>query len=168
MNNIVTKLNIPHDTNKLLSECDKIISEYGWGQLNQISLTHRPEIIGNERYFDGIGSMPNGYKERDFSIFNQDLTETYIEELIQRIPYKLGRIRIMKMKHRSCYSVHRDSTMRTHIPLITNNQALMIWPDHDMIVHMPIGEIYLTDTTLKHTAMNGSMEERIHIVGALI
>lgn len=166
--NIVSKLNISHDNEKLLSNCKKIISTYGWGNLNQISLTHRPEITHSERYFDGIGSLPKGCKESDFSMLNQDLIGTYIEEIINLIPYKLGRIRLMKMKHRSCYSVHQDSTMRIHIPLITNPQALMIWTDHSIIVHMPIGDIYLTDTTLKHTAMNGSMEERIHIVGALI
>ena len=70
------------------------------------------------------------------------------------------------MSETSCYSYHKDPTKRIHIPLITNDKCFMVIDD---IVHRypADGNYYISDTTKMHTAVNGSWEDRVHIVGCI-
>jgi hypothetical protein len=47
---------------------------------------------------------------------------------------------------------------------VSNDQAWMIWPYDNYSSRLEIGHSYLTDTTKNHTFLNGSLEDRIHIV----
>lgn len=164
---LITKLDVLYDAARLWDACLAIIAQYGWGPVGQINLTHRPDCDPAESVFEGTGRLVNA-KERDFSVLNEVCRDTYIEEVVSAIPYELGRLRIMRVKGRTCYSVHRDTTQRVHLPMVTNPQALMLFPDHGLIVNLPVnGHVYLTDTTERHTAMNGSLDDRYHLVGAL-
>ena len=55
---------------------------------------------------------------------------------------------------------------RFHIPLITNDNCFFVVDDK--IVRYPAdGNYYIVDTTKKHTAVNASWEDRIHLIGNL-
>jgi len=74
------------------------------------------------------------------------------------------RTRIMRMKPKTCYSYHQDPTQRIHIPLVTNENCFMVIEDR-CHWYPADGNYYLADTTKKHTFVNASREERIHIIG---
>ena len=76
------------------------------------------------------------------------------------------RTRVLVLKPKVCYSIHSDPTKRIHIPVITNENCWLIV--NKEIMHLPAdGRHYEIDTTQKHTALNGSWEDRIHIVGCI-
>jgi len=78
----------------------------------------------------------------------------------------MHRTRLMRMKPSRCYSYHQDPTKRIHIPLITNENCFMVI--NDIVSRYPAdGSYYLVDTTQRHTFINASSEERIHIVGCV-
>lgn len=164
---ILENLHIQCDSSKLWNECEHIIKKYG--DHNQFALTHRKDVTDPiERIFDGTGSLfGRPFFERGFNVFNEEFSGSYIEMIYKNLPLPIGRFRIMRVKSRTCYSVHVDTTKRIHIPLITNEQALMIFPSEKEIVHLPIDNIWLTDTTIQHTAMNGGLKDRYHLVASL-
>jgi hypothetical protein len=87
----------------------------------------------------------------------------YINSIISE--HNLCRTRVMKMKPKTCYYWHHDSTKRLHIPIITHEHCFLVLENEGRI-HLPAdGSAYLVDTTQKHTAMNCSKIDRIHIVG---
>ena len=72
----------------------------------------------------------------------------------------------MNMKPKTCYSYHWDPTKRMHIPLLTNENNFFVIDDE--ISRYPAdGSYYLIDTTKKHTFVNASFENRLHIVGCV-
>jgi len=72
----------------------------------------------------------------------------------------------MNMKPTTCYSYHWDPTKRMHIPLLTNENNFFVIDDE--ISRYPAdGSYYLIDTTKKHTFVNASFENRLHIVGCV-
>lgn len=74
------------------------------------------------------------------------------------------RSRVMIMKPKKCYSYHVDPTPRIHIPLVTNTDCFFVIEDE--VKRIPAdGNHYYVDTTKKHTFVNASFENRIHIVG---
>ena len=78
----------------------------------------------------------------------------------------LVRTRIMIMKPKTCYYWHNDKTKRYHIPIQTHEHCWLLL--NGKMVHLPAdGTGYVVDTTQKHTALNCSKVDRIHIVGAL-
>lgn len=165
---IITKLDFKVDLNRLNTECEEIIARFGLYPNNQIGLTHMPGLPVDGRVFSCIGSLKEGQKERDFSEFDDQFAGTYIHEVFTALPYRFGRIRIMRMQGRRTYSVHSDNTPRIHIPLITNPYAYMIFPEDQIIAHLPAdGSVYWTDTTRPHTAINCSRRDRLHLVAAL-
>ena len=103
-----------------------------------------------------------GLKEQDFTKFaypdKMPYTKTILEDL------RMYRTRAMNLRSKTCYSYHKDPTRRIHIPLVTNENCFIIVDD--IINRYPAdGGYYIVDTTRKHTAVNASWEERIHLVG---
>lgn len=167
---MIIRLDLSYDVQRLWWECAAIINNWGWGDLNQINLIHRPEVTDRyQRWFDGVGQLSKlGLEEKQFMMLNEECRGTYIEEVIKSLPYRLGRLRLMRLRRRSCMSVHYDTTWRIHLPLVTNPEALMIFPEDALICHMPNdGRVYLTNTLKPHTAMNGGLEDRVHLVGVI-
>lgn len=113
------------------------------------------------------GKMPlrkDKLKETDFvetcDIFKNTYIDTVIDQLKQQYPIVRGRF--MKMKHKTCLTMHVDKSKRIHLPIYTNENCMMIIDNQ--IVRMPFGQSYYVDTTVPHTALNASKNNRVHLV----
>ena len=113
--------------------------------------------------FAGIGKvvdLPEKEKEFVWPIFILPYLNSIIKE------HSLHRVRLMKLKSKTCYSYHQDLGKRFHIPIITNDNCFFVIDDK--IVRYPAdGNWHIIDTTKKHTAVNASWEDRIHLIGNL-
>lgn len=161
-----------------------------WGRNNQISLNTVPSEPDN--YKRGTGSLvydwdnavittdENGierhdvpmfkkpYKEKDFTELCTQFKGTEFEDVYNELKskYDIARVRIMKMGVKYCMSWHNDSTIRIHYPIKTQPECFMVIEDE--VKHLEAGKWHWTDTTHYHTAFNGSTEERIHLVVAVL
>ena len=79
--------------------------------------------------------------------------------------YGMIRTRLMASKPKTCLTIHADMSKRIHIPLMSNPECLMVIEDR--AYYLEPGKVYLTNTTLRHTALNGSQTNRLHIVGCI-
>ena len=103
-----------------------------------------------------------GRREHEFDtpIFDMPYINSIIKDL------KMFRTRVMILKPRTCYTYHKDTTKRIHIPLVTNDKCFFII--NSQVKHYPAdGNYYVVDTTQMHTALNASKEDRIHIIGVI-
>ena len=99
------------------------------------------------------------HNEKEFTEFLFDIP--YTNSILQHL--NVCRARVMRMRPRTCYTYHVDLTKRIHIPLITNENCFMIIKDQ-LYRYPADGNYYITDTTKKHTFVNASWDDRIHIV----
>ena len=113
--------------------------------------------------FAGTGSLlKTPEKEVEFKYNLFDLP--YINSIIKE--HNLYRVRLMNLKSKTCYSYHKDQGKRFHLPIITNDNCFFVIDDK--IVRYPAdGNWYIVDTDKKHTAVNASWEDRIHLIGNL-
>lgn len=165
---IFKRLDYRVDVQRLSVECMKLVKDVGFKDgVNQIGLVNP---VGFEKdYKFSTGKLAAGYKENDFTEFHPDHAESYLQKVFAESPYKLGRFRIMMMAPRACYSIHYDHGPRLHIPLITNPQAMMLFPEHKEYLHMPANSYtWWVDTTVPHSAMNGGTTPRYHLVGCVL
>lgn len=102
--------------------------------------------------------------ELEYANLNPFFKDTIFEELINQ--YKLKRARLMWISPMTCYSIHKDTTPRIHIPMITNSECYFVFKQ-GFISHLPTGSVYLVDTTKLHTFMNCSTEPRLHLIGVV-
>ena len=102
--------------------------------------------------------------ELSYDQLNPFYKGTIIETLINQ--FNLKRTRLMWANPYTCYSMHKDTTPRIHIPMITNPECYFVFKT-GIIQHMPAGAVYWTDTTLPHTFMNCSDISRLHLVGVV-
>jgi hypothetical protein len=118
-----------------------------------------------ETWNSAVGRMKD--RELSFDQINPYIVGTSFERVITK--YKLSRTRLMWINGMRCYSIHKDSTPRIHIPLITNKECYFVFKQGlaGHIEYMPTGYVYWTDTRQDHTFMNCSEEPRLHIVGAV-
>lgn len=181
-NNIIRKFDIGIDKKKLANNFLKLLPEieaYGWwkskGATHQFQFAIQSRDGSNDPYHECCGPQPNLNKndesnpltEGSFDTINHMFKDTYFEELIKLFPIKVSRVRILKLRSKSCYRLHRDMTYKFHIPIITNPSNLFIFPEqyHRYIVHLPAdGSVYYTDTSVPHTFINGGTNDRYHIV----
>jgi hypothetical protein len=112
----------------------------------------------------GEGKTRPGVKLSDWCHWRDDQYNSgWLAELIASLsPREVGRIRIMQMRGRSCYSWHKDLTPRVHVPLITNPECFMVIRNESR--HLYKGAIWWTNTTQFHTAMNCSENHRYHLI----
>lgn len=108
-----------------------------------------------------IGSLEN-QNERDYVKLNPLFENTILSSYVKK--YNAFRTRIMIMPEKHCYSVHMDPTFRIHIPLITSDQAWMVWPYNNTCSRMLAGTVYWVNTKKFHSFFNGAKTKRIHVV----
>jgi len=106
--------------------------------------------------------------EKDFEFLCSAFRDTLFETVYLKLKehYLLGRVRLMKSKPKSCLSWHYDLEKRLHYPIKTQEGCFMVIDDE--VQHVPQFQWCLTDTTTKHTAVNASKEERIHLVACIL
>ena len=125
----------------------------------QSGLQYKP---GEDPWLSSTGV--NRGQELKYTELNPFFKDTIFEELIAQ--YKLKRTRLMWLYPMSCYSMHRDSTPRLHIPMVTNSQCFFVFKQ-GIVQHMPAGFVYKVNTMEPHTFMNCSEERRLHFIGVL-
>lgn len=155
---------------RVFSDAD--FSQEQYDKLNQVSL--RKSESG---WFDGVGSLYDAPSKSfinttdDFSKPNEKLIGTYVEQVIHEVEdvaqgdgVKIGRIRLMRLQPRTCYTLHKDpEEFRYHIPLITSWKSF--FAVDDIIYRMEkAGHLYKFKTSAFHTAVNASKIYRLHIV----
>jgi hypothetical protein len=151
---------------KLREETFKLIDDIKWdfNESRQLSL----QTNGEDDWNSSIGSRP-GEAEEQWNIIHPQLAGTWWEDFFNSLPVKVYRSRLMVMQPRTCYSIHSDANPRLHIAITTNPQARFIFTRPPQIIHLPAdGKIWWVDTREEHTALNGSMENRIHLVMCLV
>jgi hypothetical protein len=103
--------------------------------------------------------------EHRFSKLQPVLKDSVVADYLDWLEVPVYRTRIMVSRPKSCYSIHRDYSPRLHLPLITNKQCYFVFKDPAEFIHMPAdGQTYWVDTRSDHTFMNGSIENRLHLV----
>lgn len=176
------------DISKIKNECDEIINKVGLHEHhNQISLKHTGNDKFGNNWYQGCGSLKYVFGEgggldsdgnpiehevkltqSDFTVLNSELDYLAHVHNVLSEDYDIGRFRIMAMKHKKVMSMHTDTSKRIHIPIITNENCLMVIDR--VIYHMDAdGSVYLTDTTKPHTAFNANHKFlRLHLLFDLI
>lgn len=104
------------------------------------------------------------YKESDFTELCTPFKGTQFEEMYNLLKnnFNIGRVRIMKSSPNTCLSWHIDGQPRIHYPLKTQEGCYMVIENE--VTHLEKNTWWATDTMHKHTAFNGSKEDRIHLV----
>lgn len=106
--------------------------------------------------------------ERAFSELIPACADTYFAPVYRALTarFPIGRVRLLRKTTYNCNSWHRDPEPRLHIPIISNPGSLFLVNNH--CTHLPAdGSVYFTDTRGYHTALNGGLVERIHLVASL-
>ncbi len=153
------------DLKTILEEANsvKMFLGAGWKDIYQVGLqSHKPGLKPSDEWNKSIGRLNRlQYPETYFkySLFNLPTINRIMEK------YGMKRTRIMKSNPKTCLSMHQDLTKRIHIPLISNDKCFMAIEDRNY--YLEPGKIYLTNTTLRHTAVNASDTYRVHIVGCI-
>lgn len=132
---------------------------------NQIGVTARPDA--DDPLYDAVGWIPEGAAEADYSVITEPFIGTAIERLLKKLPFQFGRTRLMRMRPKSCLSIHADPTRRYHLALITNPGCFLVGVSDQggSFHHIPAdGHLYETDTHRTHTALNTGNQDRYHLV----
>jgi Aspartyl/Asparaginyl beta-hydroxylase len=139
--------------------------------LRSVSLTHRPGAL--EPIYDGNNTQFNPetqekfFWERDFSVFNEAFMDTAFYDVYQRMPFRVGRMRLHLLPPLTVFTMHKDSAPRAHVVLDTNPNCFLMSGD-GQTHHVPAdGNVHVYDTTLPHTAFNASREDRVHLIMSL-
>lgn len=102
--------------------------------------------------------------ELAYTNLNPFFKNTIFEEIINK--YNLLRTRLMWISPMSCYSMHKDTTPRIHLPLITNPECYFVFKQ-GIVEHLKAGKVYQTNTLEDHTFINCSNQSRLHLVGVI-
>lgn len=118
--------------------------------------------FGNKKIVTHKREVP--LNETDFKFLCSQFVGTLFEEVYNQLQkkYNIGRVRIMKSKPKTCLTWHVDYSYRVHYPMKTQDGCFMIIENE--VMHLPVNTWWYTNTLVPHTAMNGSMEDRIHLV----
>ena len=179
MNNPVFETDLNYNLLPVRMQMEQILKTVNLRN-NQLCFTHTKDCKQDHLY-QGCGSLHYnidlqsgeksvkwGRREHEFTMFNADYIDTPVYNLYEHLSklFNIGRFRLMVTQPKQCYTWHKDETKRLHVPLVTNPGARMVIGD--TAYHLQAGKLYITDTTLPHTAFNGSMHDRYHLVGVML
>ncbi len=153
---MIEQLDFKIDVELVKSEINKGISiDY----VDQILLQ---TVKGKDPFYGSRAG--NEFEEDEFQFCEFFWPEmTYTNSILEK--FGLVRSRIMNLKSKTCLSYHKDPTPRFHMPIITNENCFLIIDKK--VHHLSVGKCYIIDSTLPHTAVNASFEDRLHIIGSL-
>lgn len=159
---IYKEILIDIDLETISKEVDALINDVGLKQ-NQLALQYASE----ESWYAGIGKSDLlSDDEQKYIHFHSNLDNSYIKTFLQSLNFPVSHARIMNLPPKSSYTTHVDYYTRYHIPIFSKPlQSFMIFPDcKDSVVRMYPGKMYWTNTHELHNFVNGTTENRIHIV----
>jgi hypothetical protein len=158
---IFTEINKTIDLARLNDDVSNIIRHAGW-KMNQISLQYADKVD----WHSGIGKSDMlASDEQSYKNFHPFLKNMYIYELLNSFDFPVSHTRIMNLPAKTCYTTHVDYYTRYHIPVKSKPlQTFMIFPDKNVFLRMYPGNVYWTNTHELHNFVNGTLEDRIHIV----
>lgn len=113
----------------------------------------------------------NPLQETDFTHFLDEFKETYLFEAYSKLSedYRLGRVRIMSLHPKSCYSFHIDKFPRLHLAIFSEEGMCGMIHDNRVYEVPCNGTVYRVDTTARHTAFNTSFKlSRTHLVADIV
>ena len=118
---------------------------------------------------DGDERIPMSPK----SVYDWELCDIFEDTLIGyaykalEAKYDIGRVRLLKSKPYTCMNWHIDPIPRMHYPIQTDEACLMIIEDE--VYHLPLERWTFAHTDKgKHTALNASDVDRIHLVADIL
>jgi hypothetical protein len=175
----ITALPNKFDLSTLLKKIKEACDQYNLNAETQIMLAHRPQDVSSPnrwtRYagtLKDVNSLEMIADTSEFSELDAFFKGCVIEEIVdevrgvaQQMGKNIGRIRILTLKPKTCYSLHRDTDeFRFHIPLVTNKSSFFVYDSE--VGYMPeVGRLYLFKTEDLHTAVNAAMKKkRVHLV----
>lgn len=171
----VQKMNVKFNIVKLRAELKALRLICDFNDANQLSLTHSGNYSNpNDQMYDGIGSLYDRATdtvigtEGAYTQICDHIAGTYWEEVIKQVtalsPDPIGRVRLMLLKPKTCYSWHQDTDdIRYHIPIITNSKCF-IATEQGLWRMGEEGQLYTLISTVPHTALNASFYPRVHLV----
>lgn len=171
----IIRTDLAFDAQKIWQQLPlKLLQGQDFKQNQQLALTH---ALGRESWFEAVGSLYD-YQKREFikstnefTVLNKFFHGSYLEAVWEEVialasltGVKIGRVRLMYLPPKSCYSLHADlEEFRYHIPLKTNPQVFFV--NDFKVDFMPeVGRLYIFRTRQAHTAVNASFEDRFHLV----
>ena len=148
----------------LLDDYNKIKDIVPW-ENGQTSINYR-EKEGEDRHLGGCGWHEEYFTrghvfQKDYVLYNEEYKGTIIQEILE--DYNCYRSRMLTRKSGTCYQWHNDDDYRIHIPIISEPGNWFAFEDG--LKRLEPGYVYLVNTTVKHSFLNGSKTDRIHIVG---
>ena len=150
------------DICRIKKDIDAILTVTDYSS-NQIALQYSME----ENWKDGIPSKEHSLpaEEYTYTKWHSFLDGFYIKELLTSLDFPVAHARIMRLPPKTCYTTHVDYYTRYHIPVVSKPlQTFMIFPDKDVTARMHPGKMYWTNTHELHNFVNGTFDDRIHIV----
>jgi len=154
--------------NELVEQCIKLGNDYGdWLNNDDGQLAIQTDDPSKDNWRAGTGKSISKTSEweRNFKYVQPSLINTPVDDYLKWLDVPVFRARLMLSKSKTCYSVHRDYSPRLHLPLVTNTQCNFLITEPLQFFHMPAnGTTTWVDTTKPHTFMNGSLENRLHLV----
>ena len=162
------------DVRRLLLDITKVRYLYNGHHVNlrvpNALSDHTGVYYGAESlYRKNVQVIQQSEYDRFLSVLDDSYLKSVCEQTIDYISssYNLsvGRVRVAILPHKYCLTYHRDpeSAYRFHIPVVTNENVMFIIDD--TVRRMDIcGQLYMLDVQKKHTVLNASREERIHII----
>lgn len=148
------------DHEKIKAEVFDIINYAGWSN-NQISLQYTEEVSWHKDV-DYYGKLRD---ENSCTNYHPKIIGTYIYKVLTGMEFPIASARIMLLPPRIVYETHVDLYTRYHIAIQTDTlRNFMVFPDKHFIARMDLGYVYWTNTHELHNFVNGSLQERIHII----
>jgi hypothetical protein len=88
-----------------------------------------------------------------------------VQSYINQNGLKLGRVRLLTLHGKSnlTYHIDSESSIRYHVPLITNHNVFFVVDDIVERMATP-GKLYSLDVQKRHTVVNASRYDRVHLV----
>lgn len=159
------------DFDGIVNEVKDLLSRVPFeDDVNQLSLQVKDPA--NASWYESCGRIKKRNTmiiEPHYRFIHPELKGGYIDQWLSTLDHKVVRTRLLLVKPRTCYSIHSDPYPRVHLPVITNSQCLLCFPEHNIMKYLPAdGTSYWVDTTKKHTFINCSEENRVHLVGVIL
>lgn len=108
-------------------------------------------------------------KDIDGSLADYIHSVPTLKSFMEAVPGKIGRMLLARLDSHSCIRLHRDSnnsyfdsTLRFHIPLVTNDRVWFF--NTGKLYRMGKGELWCLNNSGMHGVVNDSDEKRIHII----